>query len=86
MELHTIEVTESVRSAGACLWHSTGTLVDVAGDEYVRLPHGTLVKRTNAWKDTRAEAEAAAASLIEAMAATLVRQAKELREAAHAPA
>lgn len=86
MELYKVDVHENVRKDGALLWEMTGSLVSVSGQEYVQLPHGTLVQRTPDWKDTKQEALNDAADRVEDLARILVKQAEAMREGSHAPA
>lgn len=89
MELHKIDVHENViRDDGMFFWHSQGRLVAVGDQEYVELPHGTLVRRTPAWKASRSEALLEAAEKVEAFAARLTAQVERIRaeEGSHATA
>lgn len=89
MELHKIDVHDNlIRREGAFLWHNHGTLVVVDGQEYVKLSHGSLVKRTPDWRESKSEAFLDAADRVAAMGSALIAQADRIRaeEGSHAPA
>lgn len=86
MELHKVDVHEHVRGEGAGLWRLKGKLVSVSGQDYVELPHGTLVQRTSDWRESVEAADALAADRVEALARILMEQAARLRGGENAPA
>lgn len=86
MELWKADVTDRIDSRGTYVLFTQGTLVLIEGEEFVRDKWDIVTRRNETWHGSKAEATAVAADRVEELANILLKQAAELREAAHAPA
>lgn len=86
MELWHVDVSDRIDSRGVYILFIPGTLVMIEGEEFVRDKWDCITRRNQKWFSTKEEASAAAAERVEELANILLKQAAELREAAHAPA
>lgn len=86
MELWQMHVSDRIDSRGLNTFFVRGKSVMVEGEEFVRDDLGLLSRRNDLWLESKAEAQAKAAERVEELAHILLKQAAELREAAHAPA
>ena len=86
MELWHVDVSDRIDSRGVYILFIPGTLVMIEGEEFVRDKWDCITRRNQKWFSTKEEASSAAAERVEELASILLKQAAELREAAHAPA
>lgn len=86
MDLWHVDVSDRIDSRGVYILFIEGKSVMIEGDEFVRDKWDCITRRNERWFATKEEANAAAADRVEELANILLKQAAELREAAHAPA
>lgn len=86
MELWQMHVGDRIDSRGLNVFFVRGKTVMVEGEEFVRDNLDGMTRRNELWLGSKAEAQLKAAERVEALAHVLIKQAEELREAAHAPA
>lgn len=86
MELWQMHVGDRIDSRGVNVFFVRGQAVMVEGEEFVRDNLELMTRRNDMWLESKAEAQAKAAERVEALAHILLKQAAELREAAHASA
>ena len=86
MELWQMHVGDRIDSRGLNVFFVRGKSVLVEGEEFVRDNLDGVTRRNDQWLESKAAAQLRAAERVEALAHVLIRQAEELREAAHAPA
>lgn len=80
-KIYQITVTTSVDRGGVGTYLTSGDAIEVEGQRYARLAHGTLVQAGDGWHDTLQAAQAAAAEQIDAIGRKVLEQAACLREA-----
>ena len=86
MELWHVDVSDRIDSRGVYILFIEGKSVMIEGDEFVRDKWDCITRRNEKWFSSKEEASVAAAERVEELANILLKQAAELREAAHAPA
>lgn len=86
MELWKADVTDRIDNRGTYVLFSSGTLVLIDGEEFVRDTWDIVTRRNSSWHTSKAAATEEAAARVDELANILLKQAQELREAAHASA
>lgn len=86
MEVWRAEVGTHLSGAGVTLTFTRGTTVDVDGEPYVKTQWGTIIPRTDEWRDALDAARAVAAEKIASYVHLLSAQYAKLREPADAVA
>ncbi len=86
MELWNVNVADRIDSRGVFVLFIEGQSVMIDGEEFVRDKWDCITRRNAQWFPSKAAATLAAAGRVEELANILLKQAAELREAAHAPA
>ena len=79
-------LSDRIDSSGVHVWFDSGEQVDVDGQPYVRMKHGTLVPLGDAWYSSEQEAREAAAEKLASYVHALSAQYASLREPVHAVA
>lgn len=85
MILYSCNVYDQIRADGVGVYLSSGELVPVGDERYVRMPHGrTMLPADETWTLCRHEAKRRAAATVRAMAEKLAAQARRLEDEANA--